>query len=191
MRRLGTSRKTVSAGGKILALAIGIVLIQCDQSKESVDSGRPSASVSGAASGSRGGERFEQHTMASGLIVEDLVIGAGKECRNPKETVTIHYRGTLENGEEFDSSYVRAQPIVAPLNGLIQGWQEGVPGMKVGGKRRLTVPSDLAYSGMAAIQSGNSGVRDPGGTILIPPGATLIFEIELLDVTSVEQVLQR
>ena len=82
------------------------------------------------------------------------------------------------------------QAIVAPLKGLIKGWQEGVPGMKVGGKRRLTVPSDLAYSGMAAIQPGSAVARNPGGAVLIPPGATLIFEIELLDVKFAEQALQ-
>jgi len=187
MWRLGSKRKTISPGGGIVALAIGIALIQCDQTADTPGS---SASVSSAASGSRGGERFEQRTLADGLIIEDLVIGDGNECGNPMETVTIHYRGMLENGQEFDSSYARAQPIVAPLNDLIKGWQEGMLGMKVGGKRRLTVPSDLAYSGMAAIQPGRSAVRDPANAVLIPPGATLVFEIELLDVKSAEQALR-
>jgi FKBP-type peptidyl-prolyl cis-trans isomerase len=190
MRWLGPNRTTIAAGSTILALAIGIALIQCDRSNESVDASRSSASVPNAASGARGGEHFEQPALASGLIVEDLIIGDGKECKNSLETVTIHYRGMLEDGYEFDSSYARAQPIVAPLNGLIQGWQQGVPGMKIGGKRRLTIPSELAYSGMAAVQSGKSMVRDAGGAILIPPGATLIFEIELLDVTPAEQAPQ-
>jgi FKBP-type peptidyl-prolyl cis-trans isomerase len=70
------------------------------------------------------------------------------------------------------------------------GWQQGVPGMKVGGKRRLTVPSELAYSGMAAIQPGRLEDPDPSGAVLIPQGATLIFEIELLDVKFAEQALR-
>jgi len=190
MWRLGSNRKAISAGVGIFALTVGISLNACDRSQESADTPGSNGSVSSASSGSRGGGRFKRRTLASGLIIEDLVIGDGKECSNPIERVTIHYRGMLESGEEFDSSYARAQPIVGPLNGLIHGWQEGVPGMKVGGKRRLTVPADLAYSGMAAIQPGNSLARDSSGAVLIPPGATLIFEIELLDVKFVEQALQ-
>jgi peptidylprolyl isomerase len=105
--------------------------------------------------------------LPGGLILEDLVVGTGVECK-PDATVTIHYRGTLENGEEFDSSYKRGRPATFPLPNLIKGWQQGIPGMKVGGKRKLTIPYPLAY--------GEAG-RPP----TIPPKATLIFEIEMFD----------
>jgi FKBP-type peptidyl-prolyl cis-trans isomerase len=105
---------------------------------------------------------------ASGLIIEDLKIGTGLEAK-AHDTVTIHYRGTLPSGEEFDSSYKTGQPATFPLDRLIKGWQEGIPGMKIGGKRRLTVPPELGY-----------GKR--GSPPVIPPDATLVFEIELFAV---------
>ena len=105
---------------------------------------------------------------AQGVKIEDVVVGTGAACPSGAR-VNVHYRGTLMNGTEFDSSYKRGQPIEFPLRNLIQGWQEGIPGMKVGGKRRLTVPPALGY--------GKRGV--PG---VIPENATLVFEIELLDV---------
>jgi peptidylprolyl isomerase len=109
-----------------------------------------------------------ERQTASGLIIEDLAVGAGKEAP-AGGTVKIHYRGTLVDGQQFDSSYERGEPATFGLKQLIQGWQEGIPGMKVGGKRRLTVPPALGY--------GKRGV--PG---VIPANATLVFEIELLDV---------
>jgi FKBP-type peptidyl-prolyl cis-trans isomerase len=107
-------------------------------------------------------------TTPSGLKIEDNVVGTGKQCP-PGARVKVHYRGTLMNGTEFDSSYSRNQPIEFPLGGVIQGWQEGVPGMKVGGKRRLTIPYKLAYG-------------EAGSPPDIPPRSDLIFEIELLEV---------
>lgn len=108
----------------------------------------------------------EPVTLPSGLVIEDMVVGTGAECPRGA-TVKVHYKGTLTNGKEFDSSYGRGQPIEFPLANLIQGWQEGIPGMKVGGKRRLTVPYQMGY--------GERGFPPD-----IPPRATLIFEIELL-----------
>lgn len=102
-----------------------------------------------------------------GVIWEDLRVGTGKECP-PGARVVMHYRGTLADGREFQSSYTTGEPLDYSLTGLIKGWQEGVPGMKVGGKRRLVVPPELGY-----------GKRGKGN---IPPDATLVFEIELLDV---------
>lgn len=108
----------------------------------------------------------EPVTLPSGLIIEDLVVGTGAECPRGA-TVKVHYKGALTSGKEFDSSYGRGQPIEFPLANLIQGWQEGIPGMKIGGKRRLTVPYQMGY--------GERGFPPD-----IPPRATLIFEIELL-----------
>jgi FKBP-type peptidyl-prolyl cis-trans isomerase FkpA len=103
-----------------------------------------------------------------GVVIEDLTVGEGPEVQ-PAETVTIHYRGELPDGTEFDSSYGRGQPATFSLTQLIKGWQEGIPGMKVGGKRRLTIPPALGY-----------GSRGVPGTI--PPNSPLLFEIELLGI---------
>ena len=107
---------------------------------------------------------------ASGLKITELNLGDGAEAA-AGQTVVVHYRGTLENGKQFDASYDRVTPFSFPLGAgrVIKGWDEGVVGMKVGGKRKLVIPPDLAY-----------GSRGAGG--VIPPNATLTFEVELLDV---------
>ena len=114
-------------------------------------------------------EAIKERTTPSGLRITDQVIGSGAEAVAGK-AVSVNYRGTLENGKEFDSSYGRG-PFSFPLGAgrVIQGWDEGVAGMKVGGKRKLVIPPDLGY-----------GSRGAGG--VIPPDATLIFEVELLKV---------
>ena len=108
-------------------------------------------------------------TTPSGLIIEDVTVGEGAAATGQK--VTVHYTGWLTNGTQFDSSKDRNDPFVFPLGGgrVIKGWDEGVRGMKVGGKRKLTIPPALGY-----------GARGAGGTI--PPNATLVFEVELLGV---------
>ncbi|PLQ01630.1 FKBP-type peptidyl-prolyl cis-trans isomerase [Cupriavidus pauculus] len=114
------------------------------------------------------------HTNPSGLQYEDTVVGSGDEATAGKH-VTVHYTGWLyENGtpgRKFDSSKDRNDPFVFPLGAghVIRGWDEGVQGMKVGGTRRLVIPADLGY-----------GARGAGG--VIPPNATLLFEVELLSV---------
>jgi FKBP-type peptidyl-prolyl cis-trans isomerase FkpA len=107
-------------------------------------------------------------TTASGLIIDDISVGSGAEA-SAGQSVTVHYTGWLTNGTKFDSSKDRDDPFVFPLGGgrVIRGWDEGVQGMKVGGKRKLTIPPDLGY-----------GARGAGG--VIPPNATLVFEVELL-----------
>ena len=103
---------------------------------------------------------------ASGLVYRSLKDGTGA---SPAATdrVKVHYKGTFPDGKEFDSSYKRNEPTEFPLNGVIPCWTEGVQLMKTGGKAKLTCPSAIAY-----------GQRGAGG--VIPPNATLVFEIELL-----------
>lgn len=109
-------------------------------------------------------------TTASGLVIEELVLGDGAEATRGA-SVRVHYTGWLTNGESFDSSVSRGDPFGFTLGvgQVIRGWDEGVQGMKVGGKRKLTIPPDLGY-----------GARGAGG--VIPPNATLIFEVDLLEV---------
>ena len=108
-------------------------------------------------------------TWPSGLVIRMLREGTGG---SPAETdvVKVHYRGTFLNGKEFDSSYSRGQPAEFPLNRVIKCWTEGVQRMQIGGKAKLTCPSQIAY-----------GERGAGGGV-IPPNATLVFEVELLGI---------
>ena len=121
------------------------------------------------AANDKGGSMQEVKT-ASGLKYVDQVVGTG-DVAVAGQTASVHYTGWLENGTKFDSSVDRGQPFSFPLGAgrVIKGWDEGVQGMKVGGKRKLTIPSDLGY-----------GSRGAGG--VIPPNATLIFDVELLGV---------
>ncbi len=106
---------------------------------------------------------------ATGLETHDEVVGTGAEVK-PGAKVKVHYTGWLtdDKGTVFDSSVKRGQPIEFPLTGVIKGWQDGIPGMKVGGTRVLRIPPEQAY-----------GSRGAGG--LIGPNATLVFRVELLD----------
>ncbi|MCC7128677.1 MAG: FKBP-type peptidyl-prolyl cis-trans isomerase [Microbacteriaceae bacterium] len=103
------------------------------------------------------------------LIIRDIEVGTG-DTASAGQTVEVHYLGVdLESGEEFDSSWGRGESISFPLRGLIQGWQEGIPGMKVGGRRELVIPPALAYG--------------PPGSGHSLAGRTLIFVIDLLGVS--------
>jgi FKBP-type peptidyl-prolyl cis-trans isomerase FkpA len=112
----------------------------------------------------------EKVTQPGGLVIEDTKVGTGPEAK-AGQTVSVHYTGWLTDGKKFDSSKDRNEPFEFHLGGgeVIPGWDQGVVGMKVGGIRKLTIPSALGY-----------GAQGAGG--VIPPNATLIFEVELLGV---------
>tara|TARA_B100000586_G_scaffold14705_1_gene10075 strand:- start:119 stop:487 length:369 start_codon:yes stop_codon:yes gene_type:complete len=115
-------------------------------------------------------ENEDTVTTPSGLQYTDLAEGDGEEAQ-AGNNVSVHYTGWLTDGTKFDSSVDKNQPFQFPLGAgrVIAGWDEGVCGMKVGGKRKLTIPSDLGY-----------GPTGAGG--VIPPNATLVFEVELLEI---------
>ncbi|HEY7238344.1 MAG TPA: FKBP-type peptidyl-prolyl cis-trans isomerase [Burkholderiales bacterium] len=108
--------------------------------------------------------------LSYALLKEDLVVGSGATAKAGQDVV-VHYVGWLSDGTQFDSSRARRDPLDFALGAgdVIKGWDEGLPGMKVGGKRRLTIPPELAYG-------------DQGLAGIIPPRATLVFEVELLNI---------
>ena len=111
--------------------------------------------------------------MSNGLLIEDIIVGEGVEA-NDFNKVVVNYTGSLEDGSIFDSSLNQGrEPFAFTLGvgSVIKGWDLGVKGMKVGGKRKLTIPSELGYG-------------ENGAGSVIPPGATLIFEVDLLEVES-------
>jgi FKBP-type peptidyl-prolyl cis-trans isomerase FkpA len=113
----------------------------------------------------------KEAVVAGELKIEDVVLGPGVEAAKGK-LVSVHYTGWLTDGKKFDSSKDRGQPFQFPLGRghVIQGWDQGVEGMKVGGKRKLIIPPEMGY-----------GAQGAGG--VIPPDATLVFEVELLGVS--------
>ena len=145
-------------GAALGLLVLAAVAAACSQS---------SAAGSGSGGGGGGGQ---QVSTPSGLKYTDVTVGSGAEAKSG-QTAVVHYTGWLTDGKKFDSSKDRGQPVSFPLGGgrVIKGWDEGVVGMKVGGKRELLIPPELGY--------GPRGT--PGGPI--PPNATLKFEVELLD----------
>jgi FKBP-type peptidyl-prolyl cis-trans isomerase len=109
-------------------------------------------------------------TKITKLKIEDILVGTGAPVKSG-DTISIHYLGTLMDGTKFDSSYDRGQPFETQIGVgmLIEGWDKGIPGMKIGGKRKLTIPSQMAY-----------GSRGAGS--LIPPDSDLVFEVELVSI---------
>jgi FKBP-type peptidyl-prolyl cis-trans isomerase FkpA len=146
----------------LLLLASGFLACGHSADKETTTKGGFSASL--------GVDTTAMTRTPTGLRVQEVAPGQGEEAK-PGRTVSVHYTGWLPNGEKFDSSRDRDQPFGFTLGAgeVIAGWDEGVAGMKVGGRRKLVIPPDLAY--------GTAGAPPD-----IPPGATLVFDVELLDV---------
>ena len=164
-----------------LGLAVAVVLLaagckEATQNSSSASQTGVGATVTGdapaAATPAPEAAGGKVHKLASGLQYEDVVVGSGKMAE-PGMNVSVHYTGWLtdEAKTKFDSSVDRGQPFQFQLGAgqVIQGWDEGVKGMRIGGKRKLTIPPDLGYGSRGA-----SGV--------IPPNATLLFDVELIDV---------
>lgn len=161
-----------------LLIALALTAAAADPSTPSTTIGQPTQPIAMAGKVDNtsvpnttvvNGKRVKLKTTADGLKYYDIRLGTGAKA-HAGQTVTVNYVGTLLDGTKFDSSYDRHQPFSFQLGAgqVIPGWDEGVAGMKVGGKRRLVVPGKLAY-----------GPSSP--TPAIPPNATLVFDVELLD----------
>jgi FKBP-type peptidyl-prolyl cis-trans isomerase FkpA len=151
----GMLRRTVL--GAMFSAILAVTALAVFGQGEKVDTSKPTP-VTGPAK-----------KTASGVSYWDIKVGTGDTAKKG-QTVTVHYTGWLTNGTKFDSSVDRKEPFqFTLLSGVIQGWIDGVQGMKVGGKRQLKIPPELGY-----------GPRGAGG--VIPPNATLIFDVELLSI---------
>lgn len=164
-------------------VALSPVLLADPETGSPTNTTPPAAPAAPASAGApEAAKPVHTEQRENGLLIEDLVIGTGTEIK-PAAYALLHYRGTLKpDGKPFDSSYDRGMPITASLvpTKMIMGWVEGVPGMKVGGKRRLTVPAAMAYK--------DKGYRDKNGSVIIPPNTDLVFEIEAVAALVIEDV---
>ena len=152
-----------------------LFLLACDTGVKPEDSAARDAAVTGAPESLTDAPELNVDLSAmtkqpSGLYTQDLTPGSGAEATSGKQ-VSVHYTGTLADGRKFDSSRDRGEPIDFTLGvgQVIKGWDEGVSGMKVGGRRKLVIPPELGY-----------GARGAGG--VIPPNATLVFDVDLMGV---------
>jgi peptidylprolyl isomerase len=159
----------------VLAGALALAAAGCndDDTEPITDQSRDEAEADAGPTATAGGPDEAGPTATAGgpaVQITDEVIGAGAEAKDG-DTLVVHYTGTLSDGTKFDSSVDRNEPFVFTLGAgeVIQGWEQGFAGMRVGGKRRLVIPPELAY--------GEAGAGD-----LIPPGATLTFVVELLEI---------
>ena len=146
-----------------LVVALTVSLTAC------ANEGKAPETAAAPAAASASKETGKVTTTASGLQYEVLTEGNGGAHPSATDQVTVHYKGTLTDGKVFDSSYDRGKPATFPLNRVIPGWTEGVQLMTVGSKYKFTIPSNLGY-----------GAAGAGG--VIPPNATLVFEVELLKI---------
>ncbi len=150
------------------AVAICVAATGCTKKDTATESSSTASNTTQTQPAAGGGGQMAQNVTE--LKIEDLKVGNGAEAKSG-QPVTVHYTGWLTNGQKFDSSLDRGQPFKFMLGAgqVIPGWDKGVAGMKVGGKRKLTIPPNMGY-----------GERGAGG--VIPPNATLVFEVELLGV---------
>jgi len=142
-----------------------------EKTESSMTTGATTVQPESAPATTSGATEGEERTLPGGLKVVDLKVGSGAMAE-PGRTVAMHYTGWLMDGTKFDSSLDRGTPLAFPLGAdpprVIRGWEEGVKGMRVGGKRKLTIPPDMAYG-------------ERGYPPVIPPNSTLVFEVELVD----------
>lgn len=147
----------------VLAVIASVIYILFRQSAPDQENKTPQAAVSE--------DRVPSVVVGNELKIADIKVGTGAEARSGS-TVSVQYTGTFANGVKFDSSYDRGKPFIFTLGQgmVIAGWERGIQGMRVGGKRRLLIPAPLAY--------GSAGSSDGG----IPPNTPLVFEVELIEV---------